>query len=185
MNIGYARVSTNDQNLHLQLDALNKAGCEKIFTDEMTGSKMDRPGLDAALAYLREGDRLIIWKIDRIGRNSRGVLAFVDEIEAKGCFLSSITEGGGTGTPTEKFFLAMLTAFAELERGNLIERTNAGLAAARARGRFGGRPRKLSPQQEKGLLAMLANPENSISEIAEAFGLSRTSVYTYLKRNNR
>lgn len=182
MNIGYARVSTGEQNLNLQLDALQKAGCEKIFTDEMTGSKMDRPGLIAASAYLRKGDRLIIWKIDRIGRNSRGILAFIDEIEAKGCFISSLMEGVGTGTPTEKFFLTLLTAFAELERGNIIDRTRAGLEAARARGRFGGRPRKLSPQQEKALMAMISQPDISIGEIADAFSISRPSVYAYLKR---
>lgn len=182
MLIGYARVSTLEQNLDLQLDALKQAGCEKVFIDKATGANMDRPALNEALHFLRAGDRLVIWRMDRLGRNMFDCLKFLDELKQSGCFLLSLTEGCGTGTATEQLLISLLTSFAELDRNLLIERTRAGLVAARAQGRFGGRPRKLTPQQEKGLAAMAANPDLSIGEIAEVFGISRPSVYSYLKR---
>lgn len=182
MNIGYARVSTLEQNLDLQIDALKQAGCEKIFVDKATGANMNRPALNEALQFMRAGDRLIIWKMDRLGRNMLDSLKFLDQLKETGSFLTSLTECCGTGTPTEQLLMSLLMSFAQHERNVLIERTRAGLEAARARGRVGGRPKKLSPQQEKGLAAMAANPDISIGEIAEAFGISRPSVYSYIKR---
>lgn len=182
MIIGYARVSTLEQNLDLQIDALNQAGCEKIFVDKATGANMSRPALAEALQFMRAGDRLIIWKMDRLGRNMLDCLKFLEELKQTGINLSSLTEGCGTGTASEQLLMALLMSFAQHERNLIIERTRAGLEAARARGRYGGRPKKLTPQQEKGLAAMAAKPEISIGEIAEAFGISRPCVYSYIKR---
>lgn len=182
MIIGYARVSTLEQNLDLQIDALNQAGCEKIFVDRATGANMNRPALQEALEFMRTGDRLIIWKMDRLGRSMLDCLKFLDELKQAGTNLTSLTEHCGTGTASEQLLMALLMSFAQHERNLIVERTRAGLEAARARGRYGGRPKKLTPQQEKGLAAMAANPAISISEIAEAFNISRPSVYAYLKR---
>lgn len=183
MKIGYARVSTDDQNLDSQLDALNAVGCERIFRDEMSGASIDRrPGLTDALQFLRAGDTLVIWKLDRLGRNVLQMLDLLNQFENQKILFASLTEGIDTGTPGGKLIFTILSSFAQYEREILKQRTLAGLAAARARGRYGGRPRKLSPQQEKGLAAMAANPEISIGEIAEAFNISRPCVYSYLKR---
>ena len=182
MKVGYARVSSDDQNLDLQLDALNNVGCERIFRDEISGATINRPGLTDALQFLRAGDTLVIWKLDRLGRNTLQMLDLLHQFENQKILFSSLTEGIDTGTPGGKLIFTILSSFAQYEREILKERTRAGLTAARARGRYGGRPRKLSPQQEKGLAAMAANPEISIGEIAEAFGISRPSVYSYLKR---
>ena len=185
MKIGYARVSTDDQNLDSQLDALNAAGCERIFRDEMSGANINRPGLTDALQFLRAGDTLVIWKLDRLGRNALQMLDLLYQFENQKILFASLTEGIDTGTAGGKLIFAILSSFAQYEREIIKERTRAGLEAARARGKFGGRPRKLTPQQEKGLLAMMANPENSICEIAQAFSISRASVYSYLKKQTK
>src|SRR6188472_3528544 len=142
--IGYARVSTTDQNPQLQLDALQEAGATRIYTDHgVSGSTACRPHLDACLDHLREGDVLTVWKLDRLGRNTQHVLAVIDELTSRGIGFRSITEGLHTDGPMGKAMLTIMAAFAQLERDTMIERTRAGLAAAAANGRKGGRPRKV------------------------------------------
>ena len=180
VNIGYARVSTADQNMALQLDALRDAGVEKVFRDQrVSGSTSARPGLDACLDHLREGDVLTVWKLDRLGRNTQHVLAVIDELTSRGIGFRSITEGLHTDGPMGKAMLTIMAAFAQLERDTMIERTRAGLAAAAANGRKGGRPRKVDDAaatkarnlREKGINA---------TDIAKMLGVSRATVYRYL-----
>jgi DNA invertase Pin-like site-specific DNA recombinase len=139
--IGYARVSKTEQNLDLQIDALKAAGCDphRIFTDKQSGAKWDRRGLDTALSHLREGDTLVVWKMDRLGRTVLQSVQFLTSLHQEKIEFRSLTEGIDTNTPMGKFYFHMAAALAELERDRLIERTNAGLAAAKARGRKGGR----------------------------------------------
>jgi DNA invertase Pin-like site-specific DNA recombinase len=178
--IGYARVSTTDQNPPLQLDALEEAGATRIFTDYgVSGSATCRPHLDACLDHLRKGDVLTVWKLDRLGRNTQHVLAVVDELTARGIGFRSLTEGLHTDGPMGKAMLTIMAAFAHLERDTMIERTRAGLAAAAANGRKGGRPRKVDDAdaakarnlREKGINA---------TDIAKMLGVSRATVYRYL-----
>ena len=178
--IGYARVSTTDQNPQLQLDALHEAGATRIFTDHgVSGSMARRPELDACLDHLREGDVLTVWKLDRLGRNTQHVLAVVDELTSRGIGFRSLTEGLHTDGPMGKAMLTIMAAFAQLERDTMIERTRAGLAAAAANGRKGGRPRKVDDAaaakarslREKGVTA---------TDIARMLAVSRATVYRYL-----
>jgi DNA invertase Pin-like site-specific DNA recombinase len=178
--IGYARVSTTDQTPQLQLDALQEAGAARIYTDHgVSGSTSSRPQLDAALDHLREGDVLTVWKLDRLGRNTQHVLAIVEELAARGVGFRSLTEGLHTDGPMGKAMLTIMAAFAQLERDTMIERTRAGLAAAAANGRKGGRPRKVDDAdaakardlREKGINA---------TDIAKMLGVSRATVYRYL-----
>ena len=178
--IGYARVSTTDQNPQLQLDALRDAGASRIFTDHgVSGSTARRPELDACLDHLREGDVLTVWKLDRLGRNTQHVLAVVDELTSRGIGFRSLTEGLHTDGPMGTAMLTIMAAFAQLERDTMIERTRAGLAAAAANGRKGGRPRKVDDAdaakarklREKGITA---------TDIAKMLGVSRATVYRYL-----
>jgi DNA invertase Pin-like site-specific DNA recombinase len=178
--IGYARVSTTDQNPQLQLDALGDAGAARVFTDHgVSGSTASRPQLDACLDHLREGDVLTVWKLDRLGRNTQHVLAVVDDLTSRGIGFRSITEGLHTDGPMGKAMLTIMAAFAQLERDTMIERTRAGLAAAAANGRKGGRPRKVDDAaaakarqlKEKGIVA---------TDIAKMLSVSRATVYRYL-----
>jgi len=178
--IGYARVSTADQNMALQLDALREAGVERVFRDQgVSGSTADRPGLEKCLDHLREGDVLTVWKLDRLGRNTQHVLAVVDALTSRGIGFRSITEGLHTEGAMGKAMLTIMAAFAQLERDTMIERTRAGLAAAAANGRKGGRPRivddatatKARNLREKGVAA---------TDIAKMLGVSRATVYRYL-----
>src|ERR1700687_1206944 len=178
--IGYARVSTTDQNPQLQLDALRNAGASRIFTDHgVSGSTASRPQLDACLDPLREGDVLTVWKLDRLGRNTQHVLAVVDDVTSRGIGFRSVTEGLHTDGPMGKAMLTIMAAFAQLERDTMIEGTRAGLAAAAANGRKGGRPRKVDDAaaakarqlREKGITA---------TDIAKMLGVSRATVYRYL-----
>ncbi|WP_125079867.1 recombinase family protein [Mycobacterium sp. P7213] len=178
--IGYARVSTTDQNPQLQLDALKAAGAARIFTDHgVSGSTAQRPELDACLDHLREGDVLTVWKLDRLGRNTRHVLEVVEQLTSHGIGFRSLTEGLHTDGPMGKAMLTIMAAFAQLERDTMIERTRAGLAAAAANGRRGGRPRKVDDAdaakardlREKGIAA---------TDIAKMLGVSRATVYRYL-----
>src|SRR6476659_6415987 len=178
--IGYARVSTADQNPQLQLDALEEAGATRIYTDHgVSGSAACRPHLDACLDHLREGDVLTVWKLDRLGRNTQHVLAVIDELTSRGIRFRSLTEGLHTDGPMGKAMLTIMAAFAQLERDTMIERTRAGLAAAAANGRKGGRPRKVDDAdaakarqlREKGITA---------TDIAKMLGVSRATVYRYL-----
>ncbi len=171
--IGYARVGTTDQNPQLQLDALQEAGATRIFTDHgVSGATASRPHLDACLDHLREGDVLTVWKLDRLGRNTQNVLAVVDQLTSRGIGFRSLTEGLHTDGPMGTAMLTIMAAFAQLERDTMIERTRAGLAAAAANGRKGGRPRKVDDAdaakarqlREKGIPA---------TDIAKMLGVSR------------
>ena len=177
--IGYARVSTTDQNPQLQLAALEEAGATRIYTDHgVSGSAASRPHLDACLDHLREGDVLTVWKLDRLGRNTQHVLAVVNQLTSRGIGFRSLTEGLHTDGPMGTAMLTIMAAFAQLERDTMIERTRAGLAAA-AKGRKGGRPRKVDDAdaakarqlREKGIAA---------TDIARMLGVSRATVYRYL-----
>ena len=137
MRIGYARVSTDEQSLDLQLDALKKAGCKRVFTDKASATKADRPGLAGAISQFRSGDVLVIWKLDRLGRTVKGLVDFVADLQGRGVQFRSLTDGIDTTTPAGRFFFHVMASLAQMERELLAERTRAGLAAARRRGRIG------------------------------------------------
>lgn len=178
--IGYARVSTTDQNPQLQLDALKDAGAEPTFTDHgVSGSTAQRPELDACLGYLREGDVLAVWKLDRLGRNTQHVLAVVDQLTSRGIGFRSLTEGLHTDGPMGKAMLTIMAAFAQLERDTMIERTRAGLAAAAANGRKGGRPRKVD-DADAAKARSLRDKGITAADIAKMLSVSRATVYRYL-----
>jgi len=179
--IGYARVSTTDQNPQLQLDALQEFGAERIFTDHgVSGSTAGRPQLEACLDHLRKGDVLTVWKLDRLGRSTRHVLAVVDELTCRGIGFRSLTEGLHTDGPMGKAMLTIMAAFAQLERDTMIERTRAGLAAAAANGRKGGRPRKVDDAAAIKARKLWEKGVNA-ADIAKMLGVSRATAYRYLR----
>ena len=180
MKIGYARVSTNEQNLDLQLDALKVAGCEQIYKDVASGSKTDRPGLDDALRQLREGDSLVVWKLDRLGRSLRHLIDLITALNQNGVFFKSLRESIDTSSSGGKLIFHVFGALAEFERDLIRERTLAGLAAARARGRIGGRPRVMDKKKLSMAKALLVDKSNSISEVCKIIGVSRSTYYNYL-----
>lgn len=182
MKIGYARVSTRDQNLNLQQDALIKEGCEKIFEEKASGTKSERPQLAKMLEQLRTGDVVIVWKLDRLGRSLRDLVKCVTEIQDKGAGLRSLNDSIDTTTPQGKLTFHLFAALAEFERDIIAERTRAGLAAARARGRNGGRPKGLSSKaQDKAIIAAgLYQQEKPVQEICDHLGISRSTLYRYL-----
>jgi len=180
--VGLARVSTETQDAQLQRDALTEARCSRIFEEKISTRKTDRPGLAAALTYLRPGDTLVVWKLDRLGRSVKDVLIIADDLHDRGIGVRILTgKLSGTYTPAGegKFFFTMMAAFAELERDIIHERTMAGLKAARAQGRIGGRPTVMDADK---LAAARARRERgeSPTEIAKALGVSRASVYRHL-----
>ena len=178
MRIGYARVSTTDQSLDLQTDALKKSGCEKIFTDHgVSGAKTERPGLDEALGHVRKGDVLVIWKLDRLGRSLRHLLSIIEDLRQRGANFASIQDGFDTSTASGKMVFSVIGAMAEYERNLTRERTKAGLASARARGRKGGRPKQLDEGQVKVAIALAEAGELMIREICEQVGCSRSTYY--------
>jgi DNA invertase Pin-like site-specific DNA recombinase len=180
--VGYARVSTAPQDAALQRDALVQAGCGRVFEDKVSSRRADRPGLVAALDYLRAGDTLCVWKLDRLGRSVREVLTIADGLHERGVGLRILTGTlAGTYSPTGegKFFFTVMAAFAELERDIIRDRTVAGLEAARARGRVGGRPTVMDPDKLAAARARRAAGE-SPTQIAKALGVSRASVYRHL-----
>lgn len=185
MNIGYARVSDREQNLDLQVDALLGAGChpERIYTDKLSGGRDDRPGLERALEQVREGDTLVVWKLDRLGRSLSHLIKTITELESRGVAFKSLTEGIDTTTPGGKLIFHIFGALAEFERGLIRERTRAGLKAARARGRNGGRPKKLDKRKLAIAEVLLRDPDLTVSEVAAQLGIARSTLYTYLKRN--
>ncbi|MGJ9371820.1 recombinase family protein [Nesterenkonia sp. CF4.4] len=179
--IGYARVSTQEQNLGLQKDALNKAGADRIFADQgVSGSKTERPQLTAALDHLRDGDVFTVWKLDRLGRNTRHVLQVIEELEARGVGFKSLTENIDTTGPMGRAMLTIMAAFAQLERDTISERTRAGLAAAAQNNRKGGRPRRVDDATAAKVRTYKAQGMNA-DEIAKLTDMSRASVYRYLK----
>jgi DNA invertase Pin-like site-specific DNA recombinase len=182
--IGYARVSTNDQNLHLQQDALSDAGCLKIYTDTISGTKSDRKGLAEALNFIRGGDTLVVWRLDRLGRSLKDLIERITDLHSRNIGFKSLTEQIDTTTSGGKLIFHIFGALAEFERDIIKERTNAGLTAARARGRNGGRPRSPLGDEKKLRLArqMYENRSLSVNEICKALGIPRSTFYKYVRK---
>lgn len=180
MLVGYARVSTQDQDPELQVDALRKAGCEKIFTEKASGAKRDRPELIAALEYARDGDTIVVWKLDRLARSLKQLIETVENLEDRGVGFKSVTETIDTTTSGGKLVFTIFGALAEFERSIIQERTRAGLEAARSRGRVGGRPRSVSDEDIAAAKAMLKDPEITVKKVAERIGCSEATLYRYL-----
>ena len=176
MTFGYARVSTAGQDEALQLDALEQAGCERVFTDHASGATSSRPALDELLGMVRRGDTLVIWRLDRLGRSLRHLLEVVGDLEQRGVALRSLTETIDTSSPAGRLVFHTFGALAEFERDLIRERTKAGLAAARARGRVGGRPSVWTEGKLEQALRMLEDGK-SVSAVAQVLGVSRASVY--------
>jgi len=182
MKIGYTRVSKQEQNEALQRDALKEVGCEKYFGDKITGSKFERKGLEELLAFVRSGDTVVVWKLDRLGRSLKDLIETLNVLKDRGVDFISVTENIDTTTPGGKLIFHLMGALAEFERDLIRERTNAGLAAARARGRIGGRPKKLATNGKVALVRRLfADPNQSIPEICSTLEISRSTLYRYVK----
>ena len=182
MLIGYARISTTDQTLALQDDALRQAGCERIFHDTVSGHTTERPGLSQALAYARSGDVLVVWRLDRLGRSLAHLIQIIQRLQTAGVGFRSLQENMDTSTSGGQLIFHIFGALAEFERSLIRERTQAGLAAARLRGRVGGRPRQLSADQIRLARQLLADPHTTTQEVAAALHVSRTTLYRALKR---
>ena len=182
MKVGYIRVSKQEQNEALRRDALKEAGCEKYFSDKITGSKFERKGLEDLLAFVRPGDTVIVWKLDRLGRSLKDLIETLNILKDRGVDFISLTEKIDTTTPGGKLIFHLMGALAEFERDLIRERTNAGLAAARARGRVGGRPKRLATNGKVALARRLfADPHHSIPEICSTLEISRSTLYRYVK----
>ena len=183
LKIGYARVSTGLQNLDLQMDRLKEYGCEKIFTDNVSGSKSKRPGLDNVIEFARNGDSVVVWRLDRLGRNMQDLINLVNELNKRGVSFYSIEENitMDKSSSTGQLLFHLFAAFAEFERNLILERSTAGRISARARGRYGGRPEKLNNKDLK-LLKTLYDNGTPIKTIAEQWQVSRTTIYRYLNK---
>ena len=180
--IGYARVSTEDQKLDLQRDALAQLGCHRVFEDRASGARADRPGLAAALSHLRRGDTLVVWRLDRLGRTTHQLVNLLEQFEREGIRLRSLQDGIDPASVMGKAMLQIGAVFAEMERNLLRERTKAGLAAARARGRLGGRKPRLSAAGLDTARRLMADPLLTMEEIASRLGVGRTTLYRALGR---
>ena len=180
MNIGYARVSSDEQKPTLQIDALKAAGCERIFDETASGAKSDKPGLEHALDFMRPGDTLVVWKLDRLARSMRQLIDTVELLQSKGMGFRSLTEAIDTTTAGGMLVFHVFGALAEFERTMIRERTTAGLEAARARGRKGGRPPKLSNADCRVAKTLLRDPEIGVAEVAERLGVSPATLYRHL-----
>jgi len=179
MLIGYARVSTQDQNMELQRDALQKAGCQKMFEDITSGSRSQRPGLERALEMLREGDTLVVWKLDRLGRSVKHLVDLISTLAAQGVHFKSLTDSIDTGTPAGRFFFHIMASLAEMERELTVERTRAGLQVAKQLGRRGGRKRQMTDskiESAKKLLASGMPPK----DVARNLGVSVPTLYRWI-----
>ena len=184
MLIGYARVSTLDQRPELQLDALRDAGCEQVFEERVSGAQRDRPELTACLRTLRVDDTLVVWRLDRLGRSLKDLVGIITDLEERGVRFRSLTESIDTGTSGGKLVFHIFASLAEFERSIIQERTRAGLAAARARGRKGGRKPKMGQSDARKASAMLRAPNITKAEVAQHFGVSRVTLNAALKRYN-
>ena len=182
MKIGYTRVSTEEQVSQLQVDALKSAGCERIFSDVASGAKTERIELAKAMDHLRSGDTLVVWRLDRLGRNLKHLIQTVEKLQENEIGFVSIQEGFDTTTNGGRLVFHIFGALADFERELIIERTKAGLAAARARGRKGGRREKLDTGQIRTLRNMHESRQHSIAEIGRTFGVSRPTIYRYLNK---
>lgn len=180
--VGYARVSTEGQNLDLQLDALEAAGCTKVFRDVISGSRSDRPELEQALDYLRPGDNFVVWRLDRLGRSVKHLIEVVNDLQERGVGLTSLQEDIDTSSPSGKLVFHIFGALSEFERDLLRERTMAGLDAARRRGRVGGRKTVMTPNKLATARKLYEDPDNAMTmkEIAETVGISRSTLYRHL-----
>jgi DNA invertase Pin-like site-specific DNA recombinase len=179
MLIGYARVSTEDQNLDLQLSALKKAGCKKVFTDKTSGTGAERAGLKEALSHLRETDTLVVWKLDRLGRSVKGLVDLVVDLQNQQVHFRSLTDSIDTNTPAGRFFFHVMASLAQMERELIVERTRAGLESARRQGRVGGRKRLMSERKVNAAKKLLA-AGTSPREIAQNLGVSVPTFYRWL-----
>jgi DNA invertase Pin-like site-specific DNA recombinase len=180
MLIGYARVSTDDQDLSLQLDALGSAGCERTYRDTASGAKVERPGLQQALDAMRTGDTLVVWRLDRLGRSLTQLIALMTQLDEQRVGFRSLTEQIDTTTSGGKLIFHIFGALAEFERNLIRERTRAGLSAARARGRQGGRPKKLDARKAQVAQRLYNDKNNSIDDICKTLGISRATLYRYI-----
>lgn len=174
-----SRVSTNDQNTDLQRTALQSADCELIFEDKISGTKADRPGLRRAIRTLKAGDTLVVWKLDRLGRSMRNLVMLIEELKEKGINFRSLKDSIDTGTPMGRFFFHVMGALAEMERELIVERTTAGLAAARAKGRIGGRKRIMTTEVVERARRMIANGA-TLNQVALVLEVSPKTVYRYI-----
>lgn len=180
MLVGYARVSTQDQNPSLQTDALHAAGCGRVFTEKASGAQRDRPELTAAISYMRPGDTLVVWKLDRLARSIKQLIETVESLEDRGIGFRSLTEAIDATTPGGKLVFHIFGSLAEFERAIIRERTRAGLDAAKARGRIGGRPSKVAPEDLKAAKALLADPSITVGEVAKRLGVSPATLYRHM-----
>jgi DNA invertase Pin-like site-specific DNA recombinase len=183
MNIGYARVSTHNQNLDLQLDELKKAGCEKIYQEQVSGMKEKREELTKLKEQLRAGDIVVVWKLDRLGRSLKDLVQTVKDFEDMGVGLRSLTDSIDTTSNTGKLIFHIFASLVEFERELIRERTFAGLSSARARGRIGGRPKKITPEKIQQMKVMHKDTKIEISEMCKTFGVARNTLYKYLELN--
>ncbi len=182
MHVGYARVSTLDQKLALQKDALAKAGCKKLFTDIASGATDARKGLIEAISYVREGDVLVVWRLDRLGRSLRHLIDTVNDLSKRGVAFKSLQEQIDTTTSGGKLIFHVFDALAEFERDLISERTQAGLHAARARGRKGGRPSKVTTKKLSMAQKLLSDEKNSIDDVCHTLRISRATLYRHLRK---
>lgn len=179
MLIGYARVSTQDQNIELQLDALKKQGCDKIYHDKISGRNTDRPGLNHALEILREGDTLVVWKLDRLGRSVKHLVDLIQLLHKENIQFKSLTDSIDTGTPSGRFFFNIMASLSEMERELTLERTKAGLAVAKQLGRTGGRRRKMTDSKIESARKLLANGVPPL-DVADNLGVSVPTLYRWI-----
>lgn len=181
MLVGYARVSTDDQNLNLQRDALQLAGCEKIFEDQISGAKAERPGLHAVLQFVRPGDTLVIWRLDRLSRSLKDLIEMVKALESNSIGLKSLQESIDTTSSSGMLIFHVFGALAEFERNLTRERTQAGLQAARSRGRKGGRPKVLNKDKQALAVQLYDERKHTVTQICELMGISRPTLYKYIE----
>lgn len=180
MRFGYARVSTQDQNPGLQIDALKAAGCDRVFEEKASGAQRDRPQLLAALEYARAGDTIVVWKLDRLARSIRQLIETIEDLDRREISFKSLTEAIDTQTAGGKLVFHIFAGLAEFERSIIRERTVAGLASARARGRLGGRPPAVSAEDVAMARAMLADPSITVNQVAKTLGISPATLYRHL-----
>ncbi len=185
MLIGYARVSTEEQNLDLQEDALKAAGCEKVIVDKVSGVKAKRPGLEKLSELLRRGDTLVVWRLDRLGRSLKDLIEWVSRLEQWGVGLCSLQEAIDTQSSSGKLIFHIFGALAEFERNLIEDRTRAGLAAARARGRKGGRPKALNDDKRQLVVDLYRKKEMSVKKICEMMNISKPTLYAYVRETSR
>jgi len=183
MKIGYARVSTLEQNLDLQIDALKKAGCEKVITDGVSGSIADRPGLLKLKENLRKNDTVVVWRLDRLGRSLKHLITWVNELDEAGIGFQSLQETIDTSNPTGKLIFHIFGALSEFERNLIRERTKAGMEAARVRGKKGGRPKKLDSDKRKLAVDLYQSRKHSIQQICKTVGITKPTLYKYIRES--